>query len=94
MQPPQTNAKAPVNSKSQNLQHWRATSSIRKSPVCDSTPWPEAGKMSSNLFEQRKDWPIPLTNNIMTTMIPKLPLKIEPQEQNQPAPTATAQKLE
>ena len=29
-------------------------------PTRAGTPWPEAGSMSENLFESRKDWPIPL----------------------------------
>ena len=31
-------------------------------PTCAGTPWPEAGSMSGNLFELRKDWPIPATS--------------------------------
>ena len=96
MHPPQTNAKAPVNSEGQKP----STSEnnpppLENVPVCTSTPWPEAGKMPGNLFELRKDWPIPPTNNTSTATNPKLPIKIEPQEQNQPTLNATAQpKLE
>ena len=36
--------------------------------------------MSSNLFEIRKDWPIPPTNDTVTATIPKPLIKIEPQE--------------
>ena len=43
-------------------------------------------KMSGNLFELRKDWPIPPANNILTATNPKLPIKIEPQEPDQPPP--------
>ena len=35
--------------------------------------------MSGNLFEIRKDWPIPPTNDTVTATIPKTPIKIEPQ---------------
>ena len=50
--------------------------------------------MSGNLFELRKDWPIPPTNNTVTATNPKLPVKIESQEQNQPTPSTTAPKPE
>ena len=50
--------------------------------------------MSGNLFELRKDWPIPPTNNTSTATNPKLPIKIEPQEQDQSTPSATAPKPE
>ena len=32
---------------------------IEDAQVCESTPWPEAGKIFGNLFEERKDWPLP-----------------------------------
>ena len=53
-QPPQTNAKAPVNSEGQKP----STSEITPPPlenaqVHASTPLPEAGKMSGNLLELR-----------------------------------------
>ena len=50
--------------------------------------------MSGDLFELRKDWPILPTNNTMTVTNPKLPIKIEPQEQDQPIPNATTPKPE
>ena len=68
--------------------------SLENDSVCTSTPWPEAGKMSRNLFELRKDWPIPPTNNTASATNPKLPIKVEPQEQDQPTPCATAPKPE
>ena len=46
--------------------------------------------MSGNLFELKKDWPIPPTNNTMTATNPKLPKKIEPQEPNQQISSTTA----
>ena len=45
--------------------------------------------MSGNLFELRKDWPIPPTNNTTTATTSKLPIKIESQAQEQPTPSAT-----
>ena len=50
--------------------------------------------MSGNLFELRKDWPIPPTNNTITAMNPKLPVKIKPQEPDQPKPNAPTPKSE
>ena len=53
-------------------------------PVHESTPWPDAGKISGNLFEERKDWLLPpnyLNNdNKDTTSVtsPKPPIKEEP----------------
>ena len=95
MQPHQTNSKAPVNSESQKP----STSEnnpppLENAPVCATTHWPKAGKMSGNLFELRKDWPIPSTNNTMTATNPKPPVKIEPQEPDQPNPNASAPKTE
>ena len=39
---------------------------LEDTPVCVSTPWPEAGKMSGNIFELRRDWPIPPATNTNT----------------------------
>ena len=50
--------------------------------------------MSGNLFELRKDWPNPPTNNTVTATNSKPPIKIEPQEPDQPPPSATAPKAE
>ena len=36
---------------------------LEDAPIHTGTLWPEAGKMSGNLFEARKDWPIPPNNN-------------------------------
>ena len=44
--------------------------------------------MSGNLFELRKDCPIPPTNNTVTATSSKPPIKIEPQAQEQPIPSA------
>ena len=95
MQPPQTNAQAPVNSESQKpLTSENNPPPLEKVPVHASTPWPEARKMCGNLFELRKDWPIHPVNNIMTATDPKLQVKIEPQDPDQQNPSATTPKPE
>ena len=95
VQPPKTNSNAPVNFENQKP----STSEnnpplLENTPLHTITPWPEAGKMSGHPFELRKDWPIPPTNNTMTTTNPKFPIKIEPQEQDQPTPSTTAPKAD
>ena len=35
------------------------TPPLEDAPVHTGNPWPEAGKMSGNLFEARKDWLLP-----------------------------------
>ena len=59
-------------------------------PVHESTPWPNTGKISGNLFEERKDWLFPpnyLDNNNSkdTTGVasPKPPIKEEPKTEEQ-----------
>ena len=57
--------------------------------------WPGAGKMSSNLFQIRKDWPVPPSNNASTNIIikPNPPtIKTKAQGLNQPRPSPTATK--
>ena len=93
-QPPQTNAKTPVISESQKPSSENNPPPLENVPVHASTPWPEAGKMSGNLFELRKDWPIPPSNNTITATNSKLPIKIEPQGQGQPTSSTTAPKPE
>ena len=98
MQLPQANAKAPVNPESQQP----PTSENKPPPLEDatvhaSTPWPKAGRMSGNLFELRKDWPIPPANTTTTTttMNAKLPVvKVEPQDPDQSNPSSTILKPE
>ena len=57
---------------------------LENAPVHESTPWPDAGKISRNLFEERKDWLLPpnyLNNDNKNTTgvtIPKPPVKEEP----------------
>ena len=91
---PQTNPKATVKSEGQQPSTVGTSGnnplSLEYTPVCTSTPWPKAGKMSGNLFELRKDWLIPPTDNTVTATISKLPIKIEPQAREQPTPTAAA----
>ena len=95
LQPPETNAKTPVNPEGQKPSASENNPPpLENAPVCANIPWPEAGKMSGNLFELRRDWPIPPTNNTATATNPKLPIKIELQEQDQPTPSATAPKPE
>ena len=54
-----------------------------------STPWPNAGKISRNLFEGRKDWLLPPNylnkeNKDMTSITsPKPPIKEEPNMEEQ-----------
>ena len=93
MQPPQQNA--PVNLESQ--QPPTSENNLEDAPVHVGTPWPEAGKMSGNLFEIRKDWPIPPTTNptTITATNPKPPaIKVEPQDPGQANPNSTVRKPE
>ena len=94
MQPSLTSPKAPVTSESQKPSPEGTLENIhpplQNIPVHASTPWPEAGKMSGNLFELRKDWLIPSTNNTVTATSSKPPVKIEPQAQEQPTPSVAA----
>ena len=69
---------------------------LEDAPVLAGTLWSGAGKMFSNLFEIRKDWPVPPSNNAPTNIITKSnppTIKTEPQGLNQlrPSPTATKQ---
>ena len=58
VQSPQTNPKAPVNSKGQKPSTEGTSDNklppLENAPVHASTPWPKARKMSGNLFELRK----------------------------------------
>ena len=90
MQPPQTNTQAPVNFETQKSStSENSPSPLENAPVHANTPWPKAGKISGNLFELRKDWPIPPANNTVTTTNPKLPVKIKPQDPDQQNPVET-----
>ena len=62
---------------------------LEDAPVCKSTAWPDAGKISENLFEERKDWLLPPNylnndNKDMTGITsPKPPIKEEPKIEEQ-----------
>ena len=90
MQPPTTTSNVPTDLEGQNLSQEGTSKNnplpLENMPVHAGNPWPEAGKMSGNLFESRKDWLIPPNNNNNTTTatIPKTPIKVEPQAQEQP----------
>ena len=74
MQPPATVSNVPEAPKSR-------PPPLEKAQVCKSTPWPGAGKMSGNLFEDR-NWLLPpnyLNNDCKNTTSPKSPIKEEPQ---------------
>ena len=63
----QAKVKAPVNHKSQQPPTSENNPPpLEDAPVCAHTPWPEAGRMSGNLLEVRKEWPIPPANNTTT----------------------------
>ena len=82
MQPLQANTKTPINTEIQRTLTPTPENNLpplEDVPAHASTPWPEAGRMSGNLFEIRKDWPIPPTNDTFTATIPKPLIIIEPQ---------------
>ena len=63
MQPSATTPKAPTNLENQKPSQEGISESnpppLKNIPTHTGIPWPKAGKMSGNLFELRKDWPIP-----------------------------------
>ena len=71
---------------------------LEDAPVCKSTPWPEAGKISGNLFKERKDWLLPpnyLDNNTKgsaSVTNPKPPIKKEPKAEEQSSTGSKAEK--
>ena len=90
MCPPMTISKAPTNIKPQAQEG----TDDRPPPLEDatfheSTPWPNTGKKSGNLFEERKDWLLPPNylnndNKDMTGITsPKAPIKEEPKIEEQ-----------
>ena len=88
--PPATISKAPTNIEPQAQEGTdNRPPPLEDAPVCKSTPWPDAGKISGNLFEERKDWLLPpnyLNNdNKDTTSISssKPPIKEEPKIEEQ-----------
>ena len=82
MFPPITISKAPVNVKPQTDALENRPSPLENAPVHESTPWPGAGKMSGNLFEER-NWLLPpnyLNNDSKNTTditSPRPPIKEE-----------------
>ena len=76
MQPPATVSKVkPQTDASENRPPL-----LEKAQVCKSTPWPDTGRMSGNLFEDR-NWLLPpnyLNNNCKNATNPKYPIKEEP----------------
>ena len=72
-QPPATVSKAPEAPQNK-------PPPLEKAPVCESTPWPGAGRMSGNLFEDG-NWLLPLNylnNDCKNTTRPRTPIKQEP----------------
>ena len=73
VQPPVTASKVPEAPENK-------PSPLEKAQVSKSTPWPGAGRMSGNLFEDR-NWFFPpnyLNNDHKNAAIPKSPIKAEP----------------
>ena len=94
MQPPQGNATV-IPESQQPPTSENKPPPLENVPVCVGTPWPKAGKMSGNLFEVRKDWPIPPATNTATiiTTNPNLAMiKVEPQDPGQSNPNSTVTK--
>ena len=90
--PPTTISKAPTNIKPQVQEGTpeNRPPPLEDAPVCESTPWPGAGKVSGYLFEERKDWLLPpnyLDNNNFEDMTgftsPKPPIKEQPKNEEQ-----------
>ena len=68
---------------------------LEDAPVHVGIPWSEAGKMSGNLFEVRKDWPISPATSTTTATNPKPPIiKVEAQDLGQSNPNSTVTKPE
>ena len=91
MHPPTTMSKTSTNDRPQVQEE---TSDSRPQPlenvtVHESTPLPDVGKISGNLFEERKDWLLPPKylnndNKDMTSVTsPKPPIKEEPKTEEQ-----------
>ena len=82
--PSTTISKAPNNAKPQAYASENRPPPLEDAPVHKSTPWPSAGKMSGNLFKERKDCLLPpnyLNNDnkdITSVTSPKPPIKEEP----------------
>ena len=89
--PPTTIPKAPtkIKPKVQEGTPDNRPPPLEDARVCESTPWPDTGKISGIFFEERKDWLLPLNylnnDNKDTTGIssPKPPIKEEPKIEEQ-----------
>ena len=57
---------------------------LEDTPTRAGTPWPRAGSVSENMFESRKDWPIPPTPTSTPTII------VEPQPHEAAIPCAAS----
>ena len=81
VQPPQANTNVPANPENQKPPTSKDNPPpLEDAPICVSTPLSEAGKMSGNLFELRKDWPIPPATNTANAINSNPPvIKVEPQ---------------
>ena len=85
-----TISKAPTNIKPQAQEGTdNIPPPLEHVPVHESTPWPDAGKISGNLFEERKHWLLPPNylnndNKDMTGITnPKPSIKEEPKIEEQ-----------
>ena len=71
---------------------------LEDASICKSNSWSQAGKIFGNLFEERKDWPLPpnyLDNNARDTTsvtILKLSIKEEPKIEEQPPTSPKAER--
>ena len=84
-QPPATVFKVPVNVKPQTDAPENRPPPLEKSQVHKSAPWPGAGRMSGNLFDDR-NWFLPpnyLNNSCKNTTSPKSAIKEEPKTSEQ-----------
>ena len=94
-----TISKAPTNIKIQ-AQEGTAGSRpppLEDAPICTGTSWPNAGKMSGNLFEARKGWLLPpsyidYAKSAANITSPKPPIKVEPKTEGQPSTSPKAEK--
>ena len=66
--PPMTISKAPTNIKPQAQEGTsdNRPPSLEDAPVHERTPRPNAGQISENFFEERKDWLLPPNYLIIT----------------------------
>ena len=88
VQPPATVSKSPANVKPKTDVPENRPSPLENVPVCKSTPWPGAGKVLGNIFEDR-NWLLPpnyLDNenkNVTGITSPRPPIKEEEPKVNE-----------